>query len=141
MQLAFTRCPKTCTLSEQPLIVHPLALKNPIALISSIDPHPLNAPETPLSIFAIFAFIMQHQLFKYHEPARIQAKTTHATNLTVQKKTASLDHIPAQFRKYHTMFSEQASECLPQHQPWDHAIDLKPDTVMKKCSICHRVGH
>jgi hypothetical protein len=26
-------------------------------------------------------------------------------------------------------------ERLPQHQPWDHAIDLKPDTIMKKCGI------
>jgi hypothetical protein len=70
-QLAFTRCPKTCTLSERPLVVHPLASKTPVALISSIDPHPLDAPETPLSIFAVSTFITQHQLFKYHEPARI----------------------------------------------------------------------
>jgi len=134
-QLAFTRCPKTCTLSERPLIVHPLASKNPVALISSIDPHPPDAPELPLSIFAVSAFITQHQLFKYHKPARVQAKTTHATNLAVQKKTTSLEHIPAQFRKYHAVFSEQASERLPQHQPWDHAIDLKPDAAMKKCGI------
>jgi hypothetical protein len=33
------------------------------------------------------------------------------------------------------VFSKQASEHLPQHQPWDHAIDLKPNTTIKKCGI------
>jgi hypothetical protein len=116
-QLAFTWCPKTCTLLEPPLIIHRLASKHPVALISSLDPHPLDIPETPLSIFTVNTFITQHQLFKYHEPIHIQAKTTHSMNLAVQKKTASLDHIPAQFRKYHAVFSKQASERLPQHQP------------------------
>jgi hypothetical protein len=80
LQLAFTQCPKTCTLSKCPLIVHPLASKHPVALISSLDPHPPDIPKTSLSIFAVFTFIMQHQLFKYHKPTRIQAKTTHSTN-------------------------------------------------------------
>jgi hypothetical protein len=52
-----------------------------------------------------------------------------------RRKDPHLDHIPAQFRQYRSVFSEQASERLPQHQPWDHAIDLKPDTTMKKCSV------
>jgi hypothetical protein len=134
-QLAFTCCPKTCTLSERPLVVHPIITKHPVALISSINPHPPDIPELPLNAFAATAFITQHQLFKYHEPAHIHAKTTHSTTLAVQKRTTSLDHIPTQFRKYHAVFSEQASERLPQHQPWDHAIDLKPDAAMKKCGI------
>ena len=46
-----------------------------------------------------------------------------------------MQHIPSQFQKYHDIFSEKASQRLPQHQPWDHAIDLKPDTTMKKKGI------
>ena len=45
--------------------------------------------------------------------------------------------IPAQFQKYQSVFSEQASQCLSQHQPWDHAIDLKSNVTMKKCGIYH----
>jgi hypothetical protein len=56
-------------------------------------------------------------------------------NLVVQTKGPNLDHIPTQFHQYHSVFSEQASEHLPQHQPWDHAINLKPETTMKKCGI------
>jgi hypothetical protein len=56
-------------------------------------------------------------------------------NLAAQMKGPNLDHIPMQFCQYHSIFSEQVSEHLPQHQPWDHAIDLKPNTTMKKCSI------
>jgi hypothetical protein len=84
---------------------------------------------------AAMPFIAMQQLFKYHEPLAIQAKTTHSTNLAVQTKGPNLEHIPTQFRQYHSVFSEQASERLPQHQPWDHAIDLKPETTMKKCGI------
>jgi len=42
-----------------------------------------------------------------------------------------------QFQKYRDVFSEQALQRLPQHQPWDHVIDLKPDTTMKKKGIYH----
>jgi hypothetical protein len=59
----------------------------------------------------------------------------HSTNLAVQMKGPNLEHIPTQFRQYHKVFSKQASERLPQHQPWVHAIDLKPKTTMKKCGI------
>ena len=27
------------------------------------------------------------------------------------------------------VFSEEESQRLPEHQPWDHAIDLEPDAV------------
>ena len=59
----------------------------------------------------------------------------HSTNLAIKTNDAPLDHIPAQFRKYATVFSKDASEQLPQHQSWDHAIDLKPNTSMKCCGI------
>ena len=35
--------------------------------------------------------------------------------------------IPIQYRQFARIFDEEASHRLPQHQPWDHAIDLKPD--------------
>jgi hypothetical protein len=40
--------------------------------------------------------------------------------------------IPDQFHRYHSIFSEKASHRLPKHQPWDHAIDIKPDKELKK---------
>src|SRR6267378_685650 len=36
---------------------------------------------------------------------------------------------------YTKVFSEQASHRLPQHQPWDHAIDLIPGTTFRKCLV------
>ena len=36
--------------------------------------------------------------------------------------------IPTHYRQYAKVFDEEASHQLPQHQPWDHTIDLKPDT-------------
>ena len=35
--------------------------------------------------------------------------------------------VPREFRRYAKVFSEAESERLPEHKPYDHAIDLKPD--------------
>ena len=35
--------------------------------------------------------------------------------------------IPSHYRQFSQVFDEEASHRLPQHQPWDHTIDLKPD--------------
>lgn len=35
--------------------------------------------------------------------------------------------VPAEYLRHAKVFSETESHRLPQHQPWDHTIDLKPD--------------
>jgi hypothetical protein len=37
--------------------------------------------------------------------------------------------VPKEYRVFTKVFSEEESHRLPQHQPWDHAIDLEPDAV------------
>jgi hypothetical protein len=37
--------------------------------------------------------------------------------------------IPKEYCKYFKMFFKVDSYCLPQYQPWDYAIDLKPDAL------------
>src|SRR5579859_7215457 len=59
-----------------------------------------------------------------------------STEITVKAASkTSIDHIPAQYQRYSKLFSEEASQRLPKHQPWDHAINLKPGAKIKKCSI------
>ena len=36
--------------------------------------------------------------------------------------------VPEKYRRYAKVFSETESECLPEHKPYDHSIDLKPET-------------
>jgi hypothetical protein len=43
-------------------------------------------------------------------------------------KRAFEEIVPAEYRQYADVFSETESERLPTHKPYDHAIDLKPDT-------------
>ena len=46
-----------------------------------------------------------------------------------EKPTRSFeDIVPEEYRQYADVFSERESERLPEHKPYDHAIDLKPDT-------------
>ena len=44
------------------------------------------------------------------------------------KKTFE-EMVPIQYRDFAKVFSEEESQHLPEHQPWDHAIDLEPDAV------------
>ena len=44
------------------------------------------------------------------------------------KKTFE-EMIPVQYRDFAKVFSEEESQRLPEHQPWDHAIDLEADAV------------
>jgi hypothetical protein len=37
--------------------------------------------------------------------------------------------VPEHYRDFKKVFSEVKSERLPEHKPWDHKIDLKPDTL------------
>ena len=49
-------------------------------------------------------------------------------NLAKGKRTFE-EMVPPQYRDFAKVFSEEESQRLPEHQPWDHAIDLEPDAV------------
>jgi hypothetical protein len=36
--------------------------------------------------------------------------------------------VPPQYHAHAKVFSEDAAQRFPESRPWDHAIDLKPDT-------------
>ena len=36
--------------------------------------------------------------------------------------------VPKEFRQYAKVFSKVKSECLPEHKPYNHIIDLKSET-------------
>jgi hypothetical protein len=38
--------------------------------------------------------------------------------------------VPKEYRDFAKVFLEEESHRLPQHQPWDHTIDLEPNAVM-----------
>ena len=44
------------------------------------------------------------------------------------KKTFE-EMVPVQYQDLAKVFSEEESQRLPEHQPWDHTIDLEPDAV------------
>jgi len=39
--------------------------------------------------------------------------------------------VPPQYRDFAKVFSNEESQWVPQHQPWDHAIELEPGMVQK----------
>ena len=53
---------------------------------------------------------------------------------SMEKKTPK-ELVPPMFHDYLTVFEQTASERMPVHKPWDHAIDLKPGFQPKKGKI------
>jgi hypothetical protein len=58
---------------------------------------------------------------------------TYSTDLAEQAsktkpKWSFEEIVPEEYRQYADVFSESESERLPEHKPYDHAIDLKPET-------------
>src|SRR5712675_1535784 len=135
---AVTRCPSSCTLSSSPLVIQPSPSQLPSMIISALEPILDNLPVTDEDYSAVAAirFLEIHGQLKESRPVLVRSKKTHSIALAPDLiPVKNLDHIPAQFQKYRIVFSEQASYRLPQHQPWDHPIDLKPDTDIKKRGI------
>ena len=143
--LAFTRCPSSCILSAPSVLVRPNdpdTRNIPAMIISNVEPDPI---DEAIDIFAQdpdcnAADVWRHLMEEYRQTPRatvhLRAKTTHSTTIASDNKpSAPLAQIPEQFKRYSSVFSESASQRLPQHQPWDHPIDLKPEAAMKKCGV------
>jgi len=90
--LTFMWYPKTCILSERPLIIWPITTMQPATVISTLELYTM-PPDPIYNTLATMPFIAMQQLFKYYEPLAIQAKTIHSTNLAVQMKGPNLDQI------------------------------------------------
>jgi hypothetical protein len=57
-------------------------------------------------------------------------KIAEKANIAKGKKTFK-EMVPAPYHDFAKVFSEEESQRLPEHQPWDHTIDLEPDAVMQ----------
>jgi hypothetical protein len=80
--------------------------------------------------------------FHFGQNIWINAKTSVSQQLTHDsaqakgEKAKSLDDLlPRAYQEYRTVFEKAASERFPESQPWDHAIDLKPDFIPKDCKV------
>ena len=62
------------------------------------------------------------------------ARTTVSTSLAKAEQT-KIPEIPEEFQQYAKVFSDKEAQRLPQHQPWDHKIDLLPGGEMKKTTV------
>ncbi len=45
----------------------------------------------------------------------------------VEQYTTKIE-VPEKYAQHAKVFSEEATQCFPPKRPWDHAIELKPDT-------------
>ena len=70
----------------------------------------------------------------------IQATTTVSQRLAEGFKrnsepTDPLEHIPPYLRDFHSVFSKESFDELPESKPWDHAVELLPDATPKACKV------
>jgi len=61
----------------------------------------------------------------------ITSQITHQTTssmLVEEHNRPNLTPILAEYRRYHKVFSEEATQHFPESRVWNHAIELKPST-------------
>ena len=136
-QLVFSRCPASCHLSKYPVLVEPTIPIRKHTTINqlSLDPVPDFYDDLDFLDAGLDIFLSLYRLIK-EDLLQISAKSTTSTKLAAHLAPATpLVQVPAQYCMYAKVFSKQASHCLPQHQPWDHAIDLIPGATFRKCSV------
>jgi len=66
----------------------------------------------------------------------IKAKTSISQELahkTIDDKAKV--ELPEVYAEYRMVFEKEASERMPEHKPWNHVIDLKPDFIPKDCKV------
>ena len=70
--------------------------------------------------------------------AHIRAKSTASTDIaakTAPSKKPLETLVPPEYLRYRKIFDEIASNRLPEHRPWDHAIELKTGAELKDCGL------
>ena len=48
----------------------------------------------------------------------------------IKRKRTFEELVPEHYHDFTKVFSEEESQRLPDHQPWDHTIDLEPDVQL-----------
>src|SRR5579864_3968716 len=129
----FTRCPETCHIKERPFTVEASAVPTPGTKISRIDIHEEYDLEPTFEEEGTESLVTVYRL--QPEVTTIRRKTTTSTEIAKETELRLPPALPREYRKYSKVFSEEASQRLPKHQPWDQAIDLKPDATMRKTRV------
>jgi len=74
------------------------------------------------------------------EPEYIRASSTISQHLAeaFKRNSEPLDyekHIPPHLRDFHSVFSKESFDDLPESKPWDHTVELIPDATPKSCKV------
>jgi hypothetical protein len=72
--------------------------------------------------------LLEHDSDELWVAAGYMHSTQLAAEANLAKKAKTIEEmIPVEYQQYSKVFSEIESECLPDHMPTNHAMDLKPD--------------
>src|ERR1700741_1699973 len=131
--LNLNRCPPECYKTQDSSITLELATLLPM---EEWEPQVDDYFDTASGNTDTLTLMNAHQ-GKYLDMAEqgpLIAKTTVSTSLAIAQQKP-LAEIPQEFRQYHKVFSDEESQRLPKHQPWDHKIDFLPNTQMRKTGV------
>ena len=128
-KLLLNQCPPECAIVS-PVTHHILAME--LLLTLEWDPNYDDTFKAIYDSIDALQHIMAHKDKWDDGQDKIQiARTMVSTDLTITKGSKSVE-IPLEFCRYHKVFSDEESQHLLKHQPWDHKIDLIPGKQMWK---------
>jgi len=95
----------------------PLILRDPKAEKAQFNPSMRNLPDpTDLEVLYVGRIYIEPHI----------ARQTMSSTLAEEHDKPHLNPIPAEYKRHHKVFSEEAAQRFPESRIWDHAIELKP---------------
>jgi hypothetical protein len=65
----------------------------------------------------------------------ISQRLAEAFKRNSEQTPTSIETIPDHLQKFHDVFSKESFDILPEHKPWDHAIELVPGENPSGCKV------
>ena len=130
-QVAFTRCPETCTLSTNPLVITSTCAQDRETTINVVhsDPELSNTSDPTLEEVATETFIFHHY-FEREYTFTIRSKTTTSTEIAAHTALKpSIEHIPEQYRKYPV----SPRTVLHWAAPRNHCGTIRSPLLLREC--------
>lgn len=146
--VSMTRCPRTChyngIVSIQTLTpnqIPSMATESRRLAVRQI--HLDSSDQQEEEVFPLEGLLLVRSLNQKDEQVDLEhamnAKANPSQKLAQQgqekPKLPITEQVPKHYHDYLIIFEKKASERFPSSKPWDHAIDLKPDAVIKGCKV------
>ncbi len=124
-----SKCIRACTLGPAPTLVEEDDDD------SEDTPTPASGLEEDDRIFAATLHPLAEEVCATGTTSQRLTEAFRKNQQASEGPTGFHEHLPEHLHQFEDVFSKESFDMLPDHRPWDHAIELKPGSDLKGCKV------